>query len=77
MIIFINSLWVPCHVIVGLFEATNMARIAMATLHVKLIIILQFVGQNAYVKDEGGNLSTFAQTFNFVVNCAPLALAAP
>jgi hypothetical protein len=32
---FINSLWVPCHVIVGYFEATNMARIAMATLHVK------------------------------------------
>jgi hypothetical protein len=32
---FINSLWVPCHVIVGFFEATNMARIAMPTLHVK------------------------------------------
>jgi hypothetical protein len=32
---FINSLWVPCHVIMGLFETTNMARIAMATLHVK------------------------------------------
>jgi hypothetical protein len=28
---FINSLWVACHVIVGLFEATNMSRVAMAT----------------------------------------------
>jgi hypothetical protein len=31
---FINSQWVPCHVIVGLFEAINMVGIAMAT-HVK------------------------------------------
>ncbi len=36
---FINSLWVPCHVIVGLFEAINMARIAMATLHVKNLLL--------------------------------------
>jgi hypothetical protein len=31
---FINSQWVPCHVIMGLFEAIDTARIAMAT-HVK------------------------------------------
>jgi len=29
------------------------------------------------VKDEGGNLSTLARTFNFVVSCAPLALVVP
>jgi hypothetical protein len=27
---FISSQWVPCHVIVGFFEATNMFGIAMA-----------------------------------------------
>ncbi len=32
---FRNSFWVPCHVIVGFIEATNMARITTATLHVK------------------------------------------
>jgi len=36
---FINSLWVPCHVIVGFFETTNMARIVMATLHVKDLLL--------------------------------------
>jgi hypothetical protein len=29
------------------------------------------------LKDEGDNLSTFAQTFNCVVKCVPLALATP
>jgi hypothetical protein len=29
------------------------------------------------VKNEGGNLSTLAQTFNFVVICPPVALVVP
>jgi hypothetical protein len=40
-------------------------------------MVLQFVGQNTYGKDEGGNLPTLARTLNFVVSCAPLALVAP
>jgi hypothetical protein len=28
---FINSKWVPCHVTMGLFETTDMVRIAMVT----------------------------------------------
>ncbi len=31
----------------------------------------------AYVKDEGGNLSTLAKAFIFVVTCMPFALATP
>jgi hypothetical protein len=31
----------------------------------------------AYVKDEGGNLSTLARAFTFVVSCTPLALSVP
>jgi hypothetical protein len=31
----------------------------------------------AYVKDDGGNLSTFAQALSFIVSCVPLALVAP
>jgi hypothetical protein len=45
IIIFINSHWVPCHVIVGLFEAMDTSRIAMATTSEGTIIVLQFIGQ--------------------------------
>jgi hypothetical protein len=31
MINFVNSQWVPYHVIVGLFEAIDITRIVMAT----------------------------------------------
>jgi hypothetical protein len=31
----------------------------------------------AYVKDEGGNLSTLVKAFTFVVTCMPFALATP
>ncbi len=31
----------------------------------------------ACVKNESGNLSTFAQAFNYVVRCSPLGLVAP
>jgi hypothetical protein len=31
----------------------------------------------AYVKDEGGNLSTLTQALNFVVNCAHVAPITP
>jgi hypothetical protein len=30
-----------------------------------------------YVKDEGGNLFTFAQAFNSIVNCVPPTLTNP
>jgi hypothetical protein len=30
-----------------------------------------------HVKDEGGNLSTLAQTFDFMVKCVPLVLVTP
>jgi hypothetical protein len=72
---FINPQWVPCHVLVGLFEAIDTARIAMAaqvkdllsySLHDKLI---------AYVKDEGGNLSILAQHASMLAMMQMFALA--
>jgi len=70
---FINSLWVPCHVIVGLFEAIDMFRVAM------VVQIKDFLSsynlQNkliVYVKDEGGKLSTLGQVFFSIVNYGPL-----
>ncbi len=31
MINFVNSQWVPCHVIMGLFEAIDITRVVMKT----------------------------------------------
>jgi hypothetical protein len=52
---------VACHVIVGLFEATNMSRVAMATQVKDLLWLYNLLDKLiAYVKDKGGNLSTHA-----------------
>jgi len=69
---------VPCHVIVGLFEATEMSGVEMA-MQVKALLSLynQLYKLIAYVKDEGGNLSTFALALTSMVSCGPLALVVP
>jgi hypothetical protein len=59
MINFINSLWVLCYVIVGLFKSTNMFRIVMVA-QVKDFLYNLLDKLIVYVKDEGGNMSTFA-----------------
>jgi hypothetical protein len=57
MINFINSHWVPCHVTMGLFEATYTTRVTMIT-YVKDLLSSYFLCDKliTYVKDEGGNL---------------------
>jgi hypothetical protein len=69
MIDFINSLWVFCHVTMGLFETTDTSKVAMAT-HLKDFLSLYNLLDKlvAYVEGEGGNLSTLAQVFTLVVN---------
>jgi hypothetical protein len=72
---FINSLWVPCHVTMGFFETTNMSRIAMAVQVKDFLSLYNLLNKLiAYVKDEGGNLSTLAQALTLVVNCGLLGL---
>jgi hypothetical protein len=59
MINFINPQWVPCHVIVGLFETIDTAGVAMATQVKDLLSFYSLCDKLiAYVKEEGGNLST-------------------
>jgi hypothetical protein len=75
---FMISLWVPCHDIVGLFEAIDTFRIVTIA-HVKDIsssynLLDKLI---ACVKGEGGNLCTFTQTFTSVVNCGPLGFIVP
>ncbi len=58
---FINSLWVPCHVIVGLFEAINTSRVAMVAQVKDFLSSYNLLDKLiVYVKDKGGNMSTLA-----------------
>ncbi len=66
---FINSLWVPCHVIVRLFEATNMFGIAMVMQVKDLLSSYNLLDKLiVYVKDKGDNLSTLGQVLTSIVN---------
>jgi hypothetical protein len=72
---FTNHGWVPCHIIVGLFEATNTFGVALVE-QVK-VFLLKFNLTNkviAYVKDEGANLNSLTIALTFVVSCEPLQL---
>jgi hypothetical protein len=72
---FIHSQWVPYHVTMGLFETTNMSGVAMIVQVKELLSSYNLLYKLiAYVKDEGGNLSTLAQALTFMVSCGPFAL---
>ncbi len=59
----------------GFFETTNMSRIAMAVQVKDFLSLYNLLNKLiAYVKDEGGNLSTLAQALTLVVNCGLLGL---
>jgi hypothetical protein len=54
-------IWYPCHVTMGLFEAINMTKVAMATYVKELISSYNLLDKLiAFVKDESGNLSILA-----------------
>jgi hypothetical protein len=55
---FVNSLWVFCHVIVGLFEAIDTSRVAMVAQVKDLLSSYNLLDKLiAYVKDKGDNMS--------------------
>jgi hypothetical protein len=75
---FINSHWVPCHVVVGFFEAIDTFGVAMAAQLKELLLFYNLLDKLiTYMKDEGGNLSTLARALSYVVNYVPLKLASP
>jgi hypothetical protein len=56
-------------VIVGFFDAIDMFRVAMAMQMKELLSFYNLLDKLiAYVKDEGGNLSTLDKGFIFVVS---------
>jgi hypothetical protein len=75
---FINSLWVLCHVTVGLFETIHTSRLVMAIQVKDLLLSYNLLAKLiTYVKYKGGNLSTFTQVLTLVVSYGPLGLTIP
>jgi len=61
----------------GLFEAIDKFRVAMVIQVKEILLSYNLLDKLiTYMKDEGGNMSTLARALSFVVNCAPLKLAA-
>ncbi len=78
VITFVNSLWAPCHVIVELFEAIDTFEVAMVAQVNDLLSSYNFLNKLiTYVKDEGGNLSTFTQVLILIISCGFLGLGIP
>ncbi len=67
---FIEDNWVPCHVIIGMFETPNTYKITLAEQVKFLFATYEFTNKViVYVKLEGTNLNTFACTLTNVVSC--------
>jgi hypothetical protein len=61
-----------------LFETINMFGVAMVLQMKEPLSLYNLLNKiMAYVKDEGGNLSTLIWVFTYVVSCGPLALLVP
>jgi hypothetical protein len=72
-ILVINTLWVPYHLIVGLFEAIDMSRVIMVVQVKDLLSLYNLLNKLIVnVKDKGGNLSTLGQVLTSIVNYGPL-----
>jgi len=67
-----------CHVCVGLFETIDTFRVVMALQVKDLLSLYNLLNKLiAYVKYNGGNLSTLTQVLSLVVRRSPLGLAIP
>jgi hypothetical protein len=72
---FINQSWVPCHIIVELFEAFDTSDATLAEQMKYLLVEFNLTSKViTYVKDEGANLISFTTTLTCVVSCEPLQL---
>jgi hypothetical protein len=75
---FLNDKWELCHVTIGFFEIVETSKNTMA-LQVNEVFAKH--GLNAwviaYVKNEGGNLSTMTIALTSIVSCEVLGLTTP
>jgi hypothetical protein len=75
---FINSLWEPTHVIVGVFEVKNIIGASMAN-QVKIILDSFSLLDKliAYVKDESSNLNILINALKSIVLYSHFQLPTP
>jgi hypothetical protein len=78
VISFINALWQPCHVTIGLFTIESTMGITMAKQMKHLLgsfgLLDKVIG---FMKDEGINLGTMTTTLKNIVSCDMLDLPTP
>jgi len=73
---FINEEWVPCHVIVGMFEALNTSRATLVEQMKSFLVEYQLsIKIIVCVKDESAKLNTIVIALTYVVSFAPLQIA--
>jgi hypothetical protein len=75
---FLNVQWEPCHITIGFFEILDITQSAMA-LQVNDVLVKHWfiTWVIAYVKDEGGNLSTTTIVLTSMVSYQALGLTTP
>ncbi len=68
---FLSEEWQPQHITIGLFEANETIRQAMASNLIELLDQYDVMKKKiiAYVKDESANLNVMTTTFKSMVNC--------
>jgi hypothetical protein len=78
VISFINNLWEPTHIIMGIFEVHNTIGVAITN---QVKVLLNFFSLLdkviAYVKDERSNIRTLTLALINVVTCSPFQLTSP
>jgi hypothetical protein len=73
---FINEEWVPCHVVVDMFEALNPSGATLVEQVKSFLVEYQLTTKIiVYVKDEGANLNTIIIALTYVVSCALIRIA--
>jgi hypothetical protein len=75
---FIDDVWVPRHVTIGLFEAFNSTRATFVKIVKLFLVEFQLIEKIiSYVEDGKSNQNTLATTLFIVVSCVPLQLVNP
>ncbi len=75
---FIDDVWMPRHVTIGLFEAFNSTRATFVKIVKSFLVEFQLTEKEIpYVEDGKSNWNTLATTLFIVVSCAPLQLVNP
>jgi hypothetical protein len=75
---FMSNKWEAKHITIKLFEVSNFSGVTMVPRLQQLLDKFSLTQKIlAYVKDEGSNLQTYANTLNYVFSCVSLVMMEP